>query len=76
MDGAAAKYAKGLAWAERERAPLEAARCHQGLAEIAGLRGDHAQAMEHLDAAGELFARYGAKRYLDQVLAKKEILKA
>ena len=32
--------------------------------------------MEHLDRAGELFSQHGAKLYLDQVLAKKEILKA
>ena len=32
--------------------------------------------MQHLDAAGELFAKNGAKLYLDQVIAKKEILKA
>jgi hypothetical protein len=29
---------------------------------------------EHPDAAGELFAQHGARLYLDQVLAKKEIL--
>ncbi len=27
--------------------------------------------MEHLDAASKLFEQYGAKRYLDQVIAKK-----
>ena len=32
--------------------------------------------MEHLDRAGELFSGHGAKLYLRQVLAKKEILKA
>ena len=32
--------------------------------------------MEYLDRAGELFSRYGAKLYLDQVLAKKQILRA
>jgi hypothetical protein len=39
-------------------------------------RGQHLEAMQHLDAAGELFARHGAKLYLDQVIAKKQILKA
>jgi len=29
-----------------------------------------------LTSAGELFSRHGAKLYLDQVLAKKEILRA
>ncbi len=32
--------------------------------------------MEHLDRAGELFSRYGAKLYLYQVLAEKEVLTA
>jgi len=36
----------------------------------------HEEATRHLDAAGELFARHGAKLYLDQVIARKEILKA
>ena len=29
--------------------------------------------MQHLDRAGELFRRCGAKLYLDEVLAKKQI---
>ena len=32
--------------------------------------------MELLEQAGELFSHYGAKLYLDQVLAKMQILKA
>ncbi len=44
--------------------------------DAAARRGEQQQAMEHLDRAGELFSRYGAKLYLDQVLAKKQILKA
>ena len=47
-----------------------------GSGEVAERRGDHALAMEHLDAAGALFAKRGAKLYLDQVIAKKQILKA
>jgi len=40
-------------------------------------RGDHALAMQYLDAATALFPqRGGAKLYLGQVLAKKELLKA
>jgi hypothetical protein len=73
---AEAHFRTGLEWCERERCPVEAGRCHQGLAEVAERRGDHALAMQHLDAAGELFSRHGAKLYLDQVLAKKEILRA
>lgn len=33
-------------------------------------------ARRHLDVAGELFSRHGAKLYLSQVIAKKQILKA
>ena len=50
--------------------------CLQGLAEVAERRGERGQAMEYLDRAGELFSRHGAKLYLDQVLAKKQIFKA
>jgi hypothetical protein len=32
--------------------------------------------MQHLDRAATLFSKHGAKLYLDQVLAKKQILKA
>ena len=43
---------------------------------VAERRGDHAAALEHLELAGALFARYGVKYHLDQVLAEKEVLKA
>lgn len=79
-DPAAARkhFEEGLAWARRTdvRFGLVEARCHQGLAEVAEREGDHALATQHLDVAGELFAQYGAKLYVDQVIAKKEILKA
>jgi hypothetical protein len=32
--------------------------------------------MRQFDEAGALFSRHGAKLYLDQVIAKKQILKA
>jgi len=76
VDDAETHFRTGLEWCERERCPIEAGRNHQGLAEVAERRGDHALAMQHLDAAGELFAKYGAKLYLDQVIARKQILKA
>ena len=41
-----------------------------------GDRADHALAMEHLNAAGALFAKRGVEVYLDQVIAKEAILKA
>jgi hypothetical protein len=76
LDEAEQHFRTGLEWCERERSPIEAGRCHRGLAAVAERRGDHALAMQHLDAAGELFSRQGAKLDLDQVLAKKEALKA
>lgn len=51
-------------------------RCLKGLADVARRRGECEQAIEHLDRAGELIGRHGAKVYLDQVLAEKEIFKA
>jgi hypothetical protein len=78
LDEAEQHFNTGLEWASRPdvRFGVDAGRCHQGLADVAERRGDHALATEHLDAAGELFAKHGAKLYLDQVLAKKQILKA
>ena len=49
----------------------------ESVAVIAGARGDLDAASTHLDAAGELFAQHGGARlYLDQVLAKKQLLGA
>ena len=76
LDEAQRLYDIGLAWCERERCPVEQGRNLQGLAEVAERRGEQQQAMEYLDQAGELFSHHGAKLYLDQVLAKKGILKA
>lgn len=50
--------------------------CHQGLAQVAESRDDIETARAHLDTAGALFAKYGAKLYLHQVLSKKQMLKA
>ena len=68
--------ARGLEWCERERCPVEAGRCLQGLAEVAERRGEREQALEYLDRAGELFSRHGAKLYLEQVLTKKAELRS
>jgi hypothetical protein len=75
-DHAEPRYRDALAWAEREHAHMEIGFCHQGLAEIAERRGDHTTALEHLETAGALFAAHDAAWFLQQVLAKKEILKA
>jgi hypothetical protein len=42
------------------------------LAEVAKRSGDHTLAMQQLDVAGALFVGRGAKRYLDEVVAKRE----
>ena len=78
VDAAERHYRDGLDWARRPdvRFGLVEGRCLQGLADVAEARGDHALALEHLDGAAAKFAGYGAKLYLDQVLAKKEFLKA
>ncbi len=78
IDEAEQHFRTGLEWATRPdvRFGIDAGRCHQGLAEVAERRGDIEGTGEHLDAAGALFAQYGTKLYLDQVLAKKEFLKA
>ncbi len=76
VDDAGRRFADALAWAQRQRCPVFEGRSHQGLAEVAERRGDHTTALEHLEHAGALFADHGANYYLDQVLAKKEVLKA
>jgi len=76
VDAAARHFQGGLEWSARESSPIEQGRCELGLAEVAEVRGDRALATQQLDAAGELFAKHGAKLYLDQVIAKKQILKA
>jgi tetratricopeptide (TPR) repeat protein len=42
-------YREALEWSERERCPIEAGRCHYGLAEIAEQRGPVSDALQHLD---------------------------
>jgi hypothetical protein len=69
-------YRTGLAWAEQEHVPVEQGRCLQGLAQIAELRGDHTAALQFLDQAATIFQQHGLGLYLQQVLAKKDLLKA
>lgn len=76
VDEAAGHYQTGLDWAERERCPIEQGRCLQGLAEIAERRGQHAEAAQLLDRAATIFQQHGVRLYLQQVLTKKQILKA
>jgi hypothetical protein len=76
LDEAERLYLSALDDCVREEVRIEEGRCHLGLASLAERRGDIKTAREHLDAAGELFAKYGVKFFLDQVIAKKEILRA
>jgi tetratricopeptide (TPR) repeat protein len=76
IDDAERWFNTGLEWASKWDLDTFIGRNHYGLAEVAERRDDLDLAMQHLDAAGELFAKRGAKLYLDQVLAKKEILRA
>jgi predicted ATPase len=73
---AEAHYRTGLAWAERERCPVEQGRCLQGMAETAVRRGEHQEAAQLLDRAAALFEQYGALLYLRQVRAAIELLPA
>ncbi|HYM14988.1 MAG TPA: protein kinase [Dehalococcoidia bacterium] len=71
IDHAANRYQAGLDWCERERCPIEAGRCLQGLAEVAIVRGDRAGALQLLDRAAALFQTHSARLYLDRVITKK-----
>jgi tetratricopeptide (TPR) repeat protein len=72
LDDAEEGLRAALAWCERERCPVEAGRCLQGLAEVAERRGQHAEARRLLDQAAALFQQQGARLYLRQVLAKRD----
>jgi hypothetical protein len=76
VDDAERWFRIGLEWAQRWGVDTFAGRSLYGLAEVAERRGNHAIAMQHLDGAGALFAKRGAKLYLDQVIAKKSVLGA
>ncbi|MCH7617976.1 MAG: protein kinase, partial [Chloroflexi bacterium] len=65
------QFRAGLEWCERERCPVEAGRCLQGLAEVAERRGKIAEALPLLDRAAALFQEHGAKLYLGRVIATK-----
>jgi hypothetical protein len=63
---ARAQYEHGLAWAERERCPIDAGCCLLGLARVDLAEDDRAAAEVHFDRAGAIFERMGARFYLDQ----------
>jgi tetratricopeptide (TPR) repeat protein len=53
-DAAATHFESGVVWAERERCPLDAAACHEGLAQVAARRGDAEAADRESALAREL----------------------
>jgi tetratricopeptide (TPR) repeat protein len=57
-DEAAGHFAEGVAWADRERCPLDAAACHEGLAQVAARRGDAEAADRESGLARELRAAH------------------
>ena len=65
----------GLEWANSWGLDTIIGRNLYGLAQVEERRGNHLEAMAHLDAAGALFAKRGAKLYLDQVIAMKQVLR-
>jgi len=71
LEDAEGRFSDALEWSERERCPIEAGRCHYGLAEVAEQRGQTSEALQHLDKAASLFQEHGAKLYLDRAIAKK-----
>lgn len=50
-DEAAMHFEAGVAWAQRERCPLDEAACHEGLAQLAARRGDTETADRHSQQA-------------------------
>jgi len=71
LDEARRHYETGREWAERERCHMERGQCHMGLADLARIDGDHAEAMRQLDLSGALFEAHGIVHHLDRVIAKK-----
>lgn len=70
-DEAESHFRQGLAWCGRERCPIEAGRCLQGLAEVAARRGNHETALDFLNQAALSFSGYEAQLFLGQVVAAK-----
>jgi len=75
-DDAEQHFRTGFEWCESERWPVDSGRCHHDHTEAAERRGIVEVARQHLDTAGFVFSRHGAKLNLDQVLAKKQIVRS
>jgi len=76
LDEASRHYRTGLAWAERERCPVEQGRCLEGLAEVAIRRGRKDEAREDWDGAAALFEQHGAVFYRRRLQARRAELTA
>lgn len=68
IDEAEGAYRDGLAWCERERAPVDGGLCHIGLADVASARGDQAPGQSHVARAAELFERHGARLWIERLV--------
>ena len=62
-------FVAGRAWAERERCPLEAARCTAGLGRVAAFEGDRASATRLLESAHQALRDRGATGFAQSVEA-------
>ncbi|MGI8926622.1 MAG: protein kinase domain-containing protein, partial [Tepidiformaceae bacterium] len=71
LDAAEARFRTGLDWATRGRLPVEEGRNLEGLAEVAHVRGNIPEALTLLDRAAAIYRQYGARLYLDRVIAAK-----
>ncbi|MGI8926815.1 MAG: adenylate/guanylate cyclase domain-containing protein, partial [Tepidiformaceae bacterium] len=71
VDAAEARFRTGLEWATRGHLPIEEGRNLEGLAEVAHVRGNIPDALTLLDRAAAIYRQYGARLYLDRVIAAK-----
>ena len=69
VDESEALFSEGLALAERERCPVDAARCLEGLSRVAAKRLDVDEMDAYLRRARGLYGQSGARLYLDRMAA-------
>ena len=68
--------AAAIEWSTEQRAVVELARSEQLLGELELQEGNTEEALRLLDSAAVTYSKLGLGLYLDQVIAKKQILKA
>jgi tetratricopeptide (TPR) repeat protein len=69
VEDAESLFNEGLALAERERCPVDAARCFEGLSRVAAKRLDVDEMDGCLRRARGLYGQHGARLYLDRMAA-------